>query len=855
MPTVKTGVGVADPTHEFSLSYEGQPFGFHLYKGEASLVEVPSTPPSSTFQWSQKTWEGGRANARATTDQTAYLDAQNAWTLTPEVLHPVPQWGVASGLVSSDVYCPQTRNVSWKALVGTERYVASSFVAGASYTATRAYIWLRAVKNPGTMTLEIWSDTAGTPNAVLKTQTITTTTVTDVLSLWQRFPWASGQSLTSGTTYWIVAYGASGDTAENHWEVGIDAAPSTFSKYSTAGSVWATATYKMYFRSLAAPLACTQTFPFEYYGAQFLCVKYDSAAVSKLFINGDLGKASAGTSTTITKTASGGLTWTTNQLAGAYLRIVAGTGAGTKSVVIASHTSGTTPVFTTSGFDVTPDSTSIFIVYATLHWSEITSPASGLGSVSSPPAIAGQTVYFPQGATAIRRMYFDEATGAYVFAADSTNTADFVRLSNDNIWKTYISGQKYVASSAPLAASKGTNLAFVGSYPVGGTDFKVTSMSDHKGSLFIPKSDGLYSISNGRVTRINYGGESIPHIWNGRVSISFQDSLYFSFLSSMERLTNSTINDIGWWRHEGMPQNREGPAVGAATFLSWLFVGIGVDVDTAGTSCVLCWNGAGWHEVFRAFSDGHRVSGVALQPNFGTRPRLWVFVENDAYFIDFPKDAVNPLRDNGMVYMHECSLVTSTIDLNKVNFQKIFKSLLLQTKNLSSTAYVEVDYQLDNGIGDYTYTSSGRSVSNPLPWINAGRVQLSPTADIAINRGNANMIRLRFRIYTESCYIPPIVYEAQLSGSYIEPPRWQWNVTVKVDSNSSGATSDFKPDDIVDFLIDASSNMKLLTCQSKYPRLDDKRVFASLPVINRESMNDAEKKWSGRITFTLKEPG
>lgn len=291
-----------------------------------------------------------------------------------------------------------------------------------------------------------------------------------------------------------------------------------------------------------------------------------------------------------------------------------------------------------------------------------------------------------------------------------------------------------------------------------------------------------------------------------------------------------------------MPTGREGPAVGATALLSWLIVGVGVDAGTSGTSSVLCWNGAGWHEMFRAFPDANRVSGVCIQPNVGTRPRLWIFLENDAYYVDFPKDAINPLRDSGMYYMHESHIVTSTIDLNKINFQKVFKSLVLQTKNLSSTAYIDVDYQLDNDIGGTT-------------WTQAGRVQLSPVGEVNIDRGNANMIRLRLRFYTETATAPPILYEAQLNGNYIESPRWQWNVTVKVESNASGAASDFKPDELLDFLIDASSNMKLLQAQSKYPRLDDKKVIVTLPVTNRESMNDAEGKWSGRLTFTLKEPG
>lgn len=852
MPSVNVSPTVSKPSHSFALSWKGNQMGFQLEGGEPSLVEAPSSPPPSPFQWKQSTWEGGRANARSITDQTAYFDAQSLYTLTPETAHPAPQWGLASGITTDDIYCPQTRNVSWKALLGTERYVASSFVASSSYTMNRLHIWLKAVNKPGTLTVELWSSSGGSPSAMLKTSTITTSNITEFMSQWYMFFISSGQALTSGTTYWVVAFGASGDDSTNHWEVGIDSAPATFSKYSTAGSVWTTATYKMYFRS-AATYTGSREFGFEYYGAQFKVSKFFSGAASKVYINGDLGKASAGTSTTITKTASGGLTWATDQLVGAWIRFVGGTGAGAEPRQISTHTSGTTPVFTVSaGFDITPDATTIFIIYATQYWSEITSPVSGLGVVVSAPATAGNTVYFPQGATAIRRMYFTESTGAYTFAADGANTADFLRTLNTDIWKTYTSSQTYAASSAPIAASLGTNLAFVGSYPIGGLDYKVTSLCDHKNAMYALKADGLYRITNGRATRINYGGESVPHVYNGRISISFQDSLYFSFLHSFERMTNDTVDDIGWWRHEGMPQGREATAIGVASYLSWLFVAL--DAGGSGESSVLCWNGMGWHEIFRMpfgnSPNSPRISGISVQPNVGTRPRLWIYTYNDAYYIDFPQDAINPLRDNGMVYMHESAIVTSRIDLNKIGFQKIFKNLILQTKNLSDTAYIDLDYQLDNGIGEYTYTSTGRTLANPFPWINAGRFQVSPVSSIDINRGNANMARLRLRFYTEVCYIPPIAYEVQLNGNVIDPTRTQWQATVKV---SNTIKNDFTGDQIVAFLKDASSNMRLLLSHSTRATFDNQWVYVGQPTVIVESRNFLTRKWTGRIVFTVRQ--
>lgn len=815
--------------------------GFKFATGEDSLIETPASTPPSPFQWKQTTWEGGRANARSFTDQSAFYDSGNMWSLTPESLHPTLQWGHSSGLITGDVYNPQSRNVSWKALHSAERYVASSFVASASYTAVRIFLWIKRVNNPGTLTIQLRSDSGGSPGTVLVTATITTSTVTDVLSLWRRFSLEPAQSLTVGTTYWIVAYGALKDGSTHHWEVGIDAAPATFSKYSAAGSSWSVATYKMYFRSAAAGSFCSM-YPFTYMDAQFVCYSSDSSAVaSKVYINGDLCKASAATTTTITKTSP--LTWTANQWAGCRVLIVQGTGAGC-SRLIASNT--TTVLTVSAAWDTTPDTTSIFVIYGTDVWTELT--GHGLGWVTSTPCVANNIVYFPQGQSVnVRSMYFNASTGAYVYGADGTNRADFMIPAQGNVWKVVKSTNNYQAAYAPFVA-QGTALTFTGAIVVGNSDYAVTNLVEHQGAIYVFRRDGVYKILNNYVSVINCGMNKMPTVYNGRAALSFGDILYFGLNFSYERLINGTIDDIGWWRHEGLPDGREGPAAGATNFLSWLFVGVEawrnperlILDNPLNMSCVLCWNGAGWSEIFRTMADTSRVRAITMQSGLYTKPRLWVFVENDAFYIDFPDQGVNPLQQSDIYYMHEGYLVTSTIDLNKINLNKIFRDVLTQTKNLSDAACIYIDYQIDNNIGGTTWITANEG--KPL--------RISPIDSLELNLSNANMIRLRLRFETSVSTTPPVLYAVQMNGVYIEPPRYQWNMYAKV---TAGAMNDFSPDAALEFLKDAAQNMRLLQVSSNRKSLNGKWVYVSQPTVRRDNTDTQNKRWDGTLSFTLRE--
>jgi hypothetical protein len=86
---------------------------------------------------------------------------------------------------------------------------------------------------------------------VRKTVTLAPATITDTRSEFYAFDWATTYTL-SAASFHIKVYGAVGDTATNHWEVGTNAATGTTQK-STAGTSWASATgVDLYFRIVDA---------------------------------------------------------------------------------------------------------------------------------------------------------------------------------------------------------------------------------------------------------------------------------------------------------------------------------------------------------------------------------------------------------------------------------------------------------------------------------------------------------------------------------------------------------------------------------------------------------------------------
>lgn len=221
----------------------------------------------------QRTWNGGRGGERFSDDPSKYKDGKEVFTAIEGHLFPSLQWKIAEGHRVAEMALPGS--VYWVGLFGTQRYVSRSFTCSPAMTADKAWLWVRRVGQPGTLTFELRSNSAGDPGTVLKTVTKTVADFTDVLSQLEVFDWSTTQALSDATLYHIVVYGASTDNATSHWEVGVST-PASESKISTAGATWTTSTFSMYYRITDADI--DRRWWFFYQGSTFCKVSNEATA-------------------------------------------------------------------------------------------------------------------------------------------------------------------------------------------------------------------------------------------------------------------------------------------------------------------------------------------------------------------------------------------------------------------------------------------------------------------------------------------------------------------------------------------------------------------------------------------------
>lgn len=434
--TKKVEPGSPGLTHHISLSDGEKEIGLILsnVKGDADPKVLSRTPLDRTafktttgnsgysdfdYPWTpiaQQDFSGGRGCLDFDDDTARYADSKAAWAFDGKVTHaPLPKY--TTGYRSADSHLPGS--LQWTAIMGGQIYLGRKFNASASYNAI--YIWLHIRRKgtpPAALTINLCSDNAGIPGNILKTTTITTTNITDVISEFYRSTITS-QALTSGIDYWITLTSASG-TNVNHWEIGTEY--SDGSKQSLNGSTWAdTNKIDLYFRVTAADVNKTPIL-FQYRRALYMVLSPATGAPT-LYINGDRGFADSN-SGDLTKLNDGTKAWSTNQLAGSVVLIIAGPGSQ-DPIPYRNVVSNTDKVITLDSAWTTAHTTDTeYVVIGSDVWTEIA--GHGLTGPVTGVLVVNNIMYLCQGdAIAIRRGKYDiTGAGSYTWAADSTNMAN-----------------------------------------------------------------------------------------------------------------------------------------------------------------------------------------------------------------------------------------------------------------------------------------------------------------------------------------------------------------------------------------------------------------------------------------------
>lgn len=427
MATVNVTPTTTNPTHHISLSDGSTTLGFILKDARGGVnPRAIERRPRQNGQYSpftQSDWSSGRGIKDAQSDRSRYSDGKRAITRHGGTAMIGGQETFTTGYRQQEQYMPG--DLTWKNMI-TVPYIAYKFTASATGNREKIYLWIRRVGTPtSTLTVELCSDSAGDPGAVLKTVTKTTSDITDTVSQLVEFAFSSVQAVTSGTAYWVKVYPSSTDTTANHWEVGADAADTNnLTKASGDNITWVGVNYDLYFR-IVDDTDQLGGLPFTYKGALYFVTRPSGSAAPKLYINGDRGIATGTHSTTTLQDTS--KTWTADEWIGSVLLIFSGTNSEwqTPYRTITDNDANTltfSPAFPKA--PVSADTT--YVILGSNKWTEIAS--HGLTVLPTSAVSGGEVCYFAQGdATKMRRMreYLNNVTWTREFAEED-NYAKFL---------------------------------------------------------------------------------------------------------------------------------------------------------------------------------------------------------------------------------------------------------------------------------------------------------------------------------------------------------------------------------------------------------------------------------------------
>lgn len=821
-------------SHEIYLDNGIEKLGITLQQGASSIGQSFVSENESVIISSvgrrigdfdeQIDWKGGMGGERFSHDPTKFTDAKDCWTLSPNHVFPTIQWKFAKGLRSEDHSLAGSKE--WKALLGTTgnyRAISVTFDASASYTVKHSFAWIRSRGKPAVLTMAIYSDTTGKPNAAVGTPT-TVSSLSDILSVLQDFTY--DQAITSGTTYHFVLYAAATDTNENHWEVACD----TGAEGNTSPDLttWTASTYSPYYRLTDVDVDRRFWF-FFFHGCQYAVdKKADLTTASQLYVNGGRGIASAGGATTLTDS---GISWTADRWIGAYVRIIAGTGKGQ----IRAITDNTTEILTVATWDKNPDATSEYVIYGTEWWKEI--GTTGLGVVLARPVSAKGVCYFPQGSgDNIREMRV--TAGAEAFDDNGTAKADTLAVGAvDGVQQIWKSLAENVARAPALAWA--SDLVFGTAIPVGDSGYDVTNMVQHGDYFLAWKADGVYSIGNDKASKLPYGIGAAPDSRNGQAAKSHKKFLYFNWGFSLERDFGGTLDDIGLgWRGPALPDGREGYITSITDYIAWIFYSM--DAGT-GTSSVFAWDGFGHHEIARAPEAGARIMDVMMQPCEGTRNRLWYDCGGDLLYQVWPLGKANPLYDSSVDFMHEAVLESSAIDMGTASrLRKFVSKLTAFTKNLTTGIYVAASYHADDNVGTNR-------------WKNLGAFTHSPEDTIDVAAESIGRFAYRLIMNTNNQNKPPDITGVVPSGFARSPFRKVWNLRIKTGVGfTRRGTRDSTHEEVMKWLYDAAEHPGVvLMTSSSFSQMENVWVIVYPPTVNPVSGQDIGKQEKSVINLKL----
>jgi hypothetical protein len=785
----------------------------------------------------QRNWNKGSRHEEFWSDEDKFFDGGYLWTVTPERLFPAPLW--VYGKYKDETYGDLpglNSNIVWQPLVGENAYirVTKTFPTGyVDLTVQTVRSWLRKVGTPGDLVVSFTADT-DTDSATITEADF----VSDVANLTDVHV---GSVITEEGDTVIVKFAAEdGDQIGNHWEIACHDGE-TGGAVSDNGTDWTTVDFAPYFEATTDRQfhACDHLTLFSYLECQYFAYSCDQGD-SSIYMIGDRGKATGGSSTTLTDT---GKAWRVNVWAGTRVKIISGTAIGLHGAISSNTATELTVDWGDAG--TYPDSTSNYVIYDTdevtlVNLTYPNYPVTGL-------YVGNNQVFVCYGnSDHVQQFRYNVADGTHTIRADGSNHAQMVLMANHpvdgmQLYRIVEGTTTSTFSRAPLVAY-GSDHVFGADKSIDGKPSRVTSLVFHSSTLYIFKTDGTHSVVNDIAAPVNIGLGDIVTSWNGLSPISKGDFLYFPWAFSMERLYGAQLDDVGLWKDAGVPKNRNGHISRMISVLGWLIVLVTPNTSNA-YATVWIYDTLGWHEIWRSPTPGHRADDIGWEHCPGSRPKLWVAYGGEhLFYIPFPEDALHPARDTNLCYVPESYIITSTFDMGKAQLTKLFSQISVVADGLSSEGnFIEVEYQTDTEIGTDTWHYLGAALQSPT--------------ELYLGLGNKVAIRFRFKLRTIIMNVAIALKAIILEGVVRLPFAKMWTFRGRIASKQLNfmGVPDTAPDEMLNWLYEKALASDALTMYSDLKQLDGKRVIAMPPKPFYNFLNRLRKTWGGKVTVTFRE--
>ena len=912
MGTVRVGRNTINPTHVFSLSDGDKTLGFLTCnrKGEISLNEGwrQSPMPRTALKMSQgqakyedfelpftsiiqDDFSGGMLAEDFEDDRTKYRDGRHCDTSKGDVIcGPNPtEIPVMDPVTMGDLDFYGTE------ISTTYKNFASPIVADKTMLVdtvqARASIFTIPPTNKTTTELhvQIRADNAGAPGTVLASgelKNINNYAVWDV-------PLAAPVNITSGTTYWVCvvyynSYEPTYDKYASYWYEdaagqiwGLKISDSTWERTTVATS-WGADEGTLSFM-LVSSVEPRRIRYFEHRRCLYALASYTNGVTNaKLYQNGYRGAATSNTadkSKLNTKLdLSVDMNGDTLDLTGCIALIIEGPGSEEEQPwrkISGNTTTGTNDVISVDlPWIIDHTTATSFVILGTDDWWEI--GTTGLGTRVTDVCIVYDYVAIAQGKDdPIRKFMWtnNAGTGTNNFKDDGTNKADLLLMvadtnGNMKLWKAMIANN--IVDYAP-AKSYATDHTFAAkNIKIGTSTYDDIKNMIAYGDPLIPyviKENSFGSIQNDIYAEIPLGElDEIRSSYNGIAAMKHGVYLYFNLGEMIERYYDRRLDDVGLTRGEGLPEGRKGIVRKLLPYPGRYYALI---YSEGNIPSIQCFNGIGWHEVWRPTNvvrdaskppelfpfaydvtdlSNSKCTDMIVQVIPGNIPdRLWF--DNNGKLVWIPI-TINPRQDSEYSYRGFSQIETAWHYGNLKDVNKYWHSIKLHTENLStSTRGVRVDYKVDED----------------TDWTNAGEIFTSPIEELDLSSSNnvtGYRIKFRFTLLTSSTSISPRILAYVIKGVIRVGVKKGWNVTC-ISENETDLNGDADESgnllEQLDLWANSESMAKPLTLRHNIGYYDDKRVFIDPASVALQQVRLApeggspEREYKELLSFTMYE--